>query len=236
MGKILPFLIALPLATVSQDKTNHFSDSAQLFFESVVVDGMVDYTGIKSHPQLLNQLVSQIGEFELNQVDAPTRKAFMINAYNILVIKGVVDNYPVSSPMKINGFFDKQSYLIDGKHVSLNQLEKKMLFIEFPDNRLHFVLVCAALSCPKLSPNAYLPANLDDQLTDQTRTVMNDKNFIQESNGKLKVSEIFQWYASDFKGQSILEYVNRYRDTPFEQGIKIGYYTYDWTLNDQKEI
>jgi len=231
---LFPFIFILPWNTVAQDKANHFFDSSQLFMESVVSNGQVDYANIKRHPELLNQLTNMISEFDLEGVSVNTQIAFMINAYNILVIKGIVDKYPVSSPMKINGFFDGVNHYVAGKNVSLNTLEKKMLFKLDPDPRLHFILVCAAVSCPKLASEAYTPEHLEDQIENVTRAVLNDPVFIREENGKVLLSEIFRWYASDFKkAGSALEFINQYRGKPFPSATRTGFYNYDWKLNDQ---
>ena len=70
--------------------------------------------------------------------------------------------------MKIRGFFDGIKHTVMGEEVTLNQLEKGLLYPQFPDPRLHFVLVCAAKGCPPLDNCAYQPEKLDDQLTKRT--------------------------------------------------------------------
>lgn len=232
---LLPYFFVLPWTTVDRDLNNHFFDTANEFFATVVKDGLVDYQGVKDHPEMLNQLLEQIERFNYNDAGPDVQKAFLINAYNILTIKGIVDTYPVKGPMKINGFFTAENYVLAGKNVSLDIVEKKMLYGTYPDSRLHFVLVCAAISCPKLANHAYLPVNLDNQLDAKTREILNDPDFIRESKGKVLVSEIFRWYANDFKDAgSVIDYLNKYRETPYSSGTKHGFYTYDWTLNDQQ--
>jgi len=220
----------------AQNSESVFFESTNRFFSKYVKNGLVDYSSIQSNSTDLKTLVEQIAEFDNLNNNDEGKSAFLINAYNILTIKGILEKYPVSSPMKINGFFDAKIYIVGGKKMSLNTLEKKELFGHFPDPRLHFVLVCAAKSCPKLANFAYKPELLDQQLTDQTSIAINDPEFIQYNGGKVLFSEIFSWYASDFKkaSGSALKFVNEYKNPPFDSGSKTGFYTYDWSLNDTK--
>ncbi|MEM9391359.1 MAG: DUF547 domain-containing protein [Bacteroidota bacterium] len=210
-----------------------FFQSANAFFSINVKNGNVAYASIKAKPEQLNNLVNAIASFDLKSADAKTNKAFMINAYNLLAIKGIVDNYPVKSPFDVKDFFDAKRYTVAGEKMSLNILEKEKLYPMSKDPRLHFVLVCAAVSCPKLADFAYVPAKLESQIESKTKEVLNDDEFIRIRGNKAQVSEIFNWYANDFKseGQSVAEFINLYRTDPLPSK-KVGFYTYDWSLNN----
>jgi hypothetical protein len=183
-------------------------------------------------------LVGQIEVVQLTGLDATEKKALLINAYNILVIKGIVENYPTKSPLNINGFFDGIKYSVGGDKITLNQLEKDYLIKSTGDERLHFVLVCAALSCPQIASFAYLPNELEVQINERTQLALSNQDFIRvESKGKkVLISEIFKWYEGDFKGKatSMIDYLNSYRVAKIPLNYKVDYYTYDWTLNGQK--
>ena len=232
------FIITLFALTafISTVNAADFFTSADQFFAKYVKNGKVDYSGVKSNGSDLQNLVSQIASFDLKSADANTKKAFMINAYNVLAIKGIVDKYPVKGPMNINNFFDNKAYTVAGEKMSLNGLEKGKLYPLAKDPRLHFVLVCAAESCPKLASFAFTPGKLEQQLESQTKKALNDPQFIRKNKNKLQVSEIFNWYQGDFKksSKSVLEYINGYLDEKVPANTKVSFYTYDWSLNDQK--
>jgi len=96
------------------------------------------------------------------------------------------------------------------------------------------VLVCGALGCPPLANFAYTPALLEAQLESQTRLALNDPNFIRSNGKQVQLSKIFQWYSKDFGGSNaaMIEFINIYRTQKISAGTKIGYYEYDWTIND----
>jgi len=229
--------LLLSSLTVNSQSLNSFLDEADAFFKAQVVNGKVDYASINKKGKPLNALVKQIAEFDSKVLTDVERKAFLINAYNITVINGIIENFPTESPLKIPGFFDAVKHNIEGNIITLNTLEKELLLKETGDERLHFVLVCAAISCPPIASYAYRPESLEKQINGRTRLALNNNEFIQVDDGNetVNVSEIFKWYKSDFtdKASNIIEYLNKYRFEPIPSNYKMDFYTYDWNLNDQ---
>ncbi len=203
------------------------------FFKKYVDNGKVDYASIKEDPALLDKLVEDIAAFELHDIrlDFP----FYVNAYNILVIKQVVDHYLISSPMGVTGFFDQTTFKVAGKEMTLNDLENKVIRPTYQDARIHFALVCAAISCPKLYAEGFKPENFNRMLSRNTTEAMNDPTFIRvKADEKLvEISKIFEWYKEDF-GESdfdLINFINRYRKEAIPKDYSVGYYEYDWKLN-----
>lgn len=211
-----------------------FFVQADALFKAHVAGRVVDYDGVEADPRFA-QLVEQVANLDVTDWSETERKAFYINAYNLLVLKGVLDNYPVGSVQDVAGFFDRKRHVVGGRSLTLNELEKDLLLKVYGDPRLHFVLVCGAKGCPPLIDEAYLPGTLDTQLERQTREALNDPAFIRVDGeaGTVALSEIFRWYASDFGGsqQNVVDYINRFREKPIRESDKIGFYTYDWSLN-----
>ncbi len=217
-----------------------FSLSAQNFFAQAdgflsenVKDGLVDYAHLKKDPTSLNALIKQIA-------NAPAytgneEKAFLINAYNVFVIQGIVENHPVDGPLAIKGFFDTQTFNLRGSKTTLNELEKETLAKQFPDARLHFVLVCAAMGCPKLASFAYTGKALESQLESQTRKVINDPTFVRLKGPYATVSQLFDWYAADFGGkEEVIPFIQKYLLKKIKLHPKYDFYEYDWRLNELK--
>ena len=171
----------------------------------------------------------------VDDLDILTQKAFWINVYNVIVIKSVIENYPVESPLSISGFFDKKKHTVGMEKLTLNEIENDKIRSRFNDPRVHFVLVCAGLGCPPIINKAYLPEILDTQLEKQTRLALNDSKFIRlnERKNKVAVSEIFKWYLKDFatSQSELISYINSYRDEKIPTDYKLEYYPYDWKLN-----
>lgn len=224
-------LILLMLATKLNAQNENFFNSADAFFAKYVHNDLVDYKGIKANPDDLYLLELAINKYYPEGVDT-TAKAFYINTYNILVIKQIVDNYPVESPQEIPGFFEITKFKVGSKNLTLNDIENSILRKEYRDYRLHFALVCGALGCPPLANFAYRPEALDKQLDDQIFKAFNNPNFIYEKDGKVYLSQIFIWYSEDFGSKKeIFELINSKRSAQL-QGNSVTYYPYNWNINE----
>lgn len=208
------------------------NDSLNAFFNKNVRNGLVDYQAIKNNQtEILNNLIKATNS-ALKTVDKKQLKANYINIYNLIVIKQIVDNFPISTPNEVPGFFDKNTFNINGEKTTLNNLEHKVIRPIFSDPRIHFALVCGAIGCPPIQKFSYKKKTIEQQLELVTTEAINNVNFIKISKDGLsaKVSEIFSWYAQDFGGNSkaVIEFINKYSTS---QILKIGYYPYNWSLN-----
>lgn len=213
--------------------TDAFFTKADAFFKANVNNGRVDYKAIKANPAQLNEILDLAKGITVDKADVKNYQAFWINGYNLHVIKGIVDNYPVKSPLDIKGFFDGTKREIGGKKITLNDIENKLLRGNFSkEARFHFVLVCAGLGCPPIINAAYTPAKLERQLQTQTELALNRADFVRVKGKKVLLSQIFEWYKGDFtQNGSEIDYINQFRKEKLDAKSKVGYYTYDWQLN-----
>jgi len=220
--------------TFAQSIDQSFFKKVDGLLKANVKAGLVDYTNLKGSSELKN-LIEEIATADLSNLDANTLQAFYINAYNLNVINQVVKDYPVKSVMDKGGFFDSKKITVAKGTTTLNQLEKGKLLSVYNDARFHFVLVCGANGCPPITNFAYTPAKLEAQLEEQTKLALNDNSFIKVGGDGVELSEIFNWYATDFgkNNEAVISYINKYRNNPISTSAKIKYYTYDWSLNDQ---
>lgn len=232
---VVVILCFLGLNTFAQT-TAEFIKKSDAFFNTYVTNGKVAYAAIKKSPEALNELIAMAKDISVDKADAIDYQAFWINGYNLSVIKGIVENYPLKSPLDIAGFFDKTKYEIGGTSITLNDIEHELLRKNFPkEARFHFVLVCGGLGCPPIINCAYLPSTLDAQLEEQTKLAINDPKFIQVNKNKVKISQIFEWYKGDFEQDGkVVDFINKYKSEKLPEKAKVSYYTYDWTLNETK--
>jgi hypothetical protein len=236
MKKIILVVFALFSVYGNAQDASVFLDKLDLFLKMNVAEGKVAYTNIFENQNDLNELLVLAGSISISESDENLYQAFWINAYNLAVIKGIIDNYPINSPLDVDGFFDTTVYKLAGKQISLNDIEHKLLRAKFKDARVHFVLVCGAIGCPPLINNAYMPDTIEAQLTQQTRIALNGDFLKVDVNKKrVEVSEILKWYQEDFtqNGLTELDFINSYRNEKIPTNYKLTYSTYNWNLNTQ---
>ncbi|AZQ44788.1 DUF547 domain-containing protein [Nonlabens ponticola] len=233
MKNLFALLFLIIVSNYGQAQTASFYEDTDAFLKTYVSNGKVDYAAIKKDPSSLNKLITQAEAINVSKSSPADYQAFWINAYNLHVINGLVEAYPVNSPLDVKGFFDNTKREVGGETLTLNDIENKKLREQFNDARVHFVLVCGALGCPPIIPNTYKPDTLDRQLTAQTSKAINNPSFIKTKGKKLQVSQIFEWYAQDFnQGENTtLTFINAYLTNPVDENTKVSFYTYNWKIN-----
>lgn len=208
-----------------------------------VKSGLVDYNGLKSDPGGLRSFLESSERVSKREFESWTREerlAFLINVYNARTLGIVIDNYPVESIKDIGnggkGPWGKPFVKLFGETITLSELENGLIRKNFNEPRVHFALVCAAMGCPPLLDKPYAGSSLDTQLEAQATTFLSDagKNSFDENSGTLRLSPIFEWYASDFESEagSIGGFLKKYYAGLPDDGYIIVYTDYDWSLNE----
>ncbi|HEX9599970.1 MAG TPA: DUF547 domain-containing protein, partial [Mariniflexile sp.] len=156
-----------------------------------------------------------------------------INAYNALTIDLILRNYPIKSIKDIKNPWDQRIWKFGNEWYHLNDIEHQILR-KMDEPRIHFSIVCASVSCPKLLNEAYTSKNLDVQLTNATKDFLNDNTKNSISTDKLELSKIFHWFAKDFKQNGdLIDFLNLYSDNNrISEKAKTSYKDYNWSLNE----
>jgi hypothetical protein len=197
-------------------------------------EGNVDYLGFKKDKSQLETYLQLLSANIPDDSWTENEKlAYWINAYNAFTVSLIVEHYPIKSIMDIKNAWDIKFIELGDQTYSLNEIEHEIIRKEFNEPRIHFVLVCAAVSCPVLLNEAYAADQLEQQLQQQGVRFINDpsKNFIKTK--KAKVSQLFNWFADDFtKNGSIIDYLNQFSTIKLEPNATIDFLAYNWDLNE----
>ncbi len=166
------------------------------------------------------------------------RKAFYLNAYNILAIDMVLDNWPLRSLRSVgslvNPVWKHDAGIVAGQEVTLSYLEHDVLRA-LGDPRVHMAINCASLSCPDLRHEPYVAARIDQQLDEQVRRFLAQEYkgiLIDADDRQVRVSSIFDWFEEDFEtAGGVEQFVRSYRpDLP--QGYEVeADLPYNWGVN-----
>lgn len=266
--RILAILAALALATPAVAFDHAHAAWTELLRAHVKIHAggnasAVDYAAMaKARPRLKAYLdeLSAVGEGEYAQWNKARQLGFLINAYNAYTVELILTRYPDLASIKDLGSFlqspwKKRFFNLLGKERSLDEIEHGMIRAPgaFDDPRIHVAVVCASIGCPMLRAEAYVAERLDDQLEDGMRRFLADptRNRFDESDGRLRVSKIFDWYDADFqrghKGIDSLKtlfarYARQLSTSPEGRArvaagdYKIEHLEYDWRLNDSARI
>lgn len=205
-----------------------------LLQKHVSEQGNVNYKGFKSDKTefyaYLNSLSKTPPEDSWSKDET---LAYWMNVYNAFTIKLILDNYPLNSIKDINGPWDHRFIKIGNKWYTLNDVEHKIIR-KMNEPRIHFALVCAAVSCPKLYNKAFTAKDLETDLVLLTKSFLNNSSKNELSENSMKLSRIFKWYGGDFKtnGNSLIDFLNQYSNITISDKAKKSYKDYNWDLNE----
>ena len=203
-----------------------------LLKKNVSTTGKVNYKGFKADKAKLQQYLTLLkSKSPSNDWSKNEKLAYWINVYNAFTVKLIVDNYPLKSITNLDKPWDKKFISIQGKTYSLGDVENNILR-KMGESRIHFAINCASVSCPKLLNEAFTAEKLSSQLRSVTKSFFSDKTKNQLTDGGVKISKLFEWYAVDFSKGNIIAYINKYSGQTVGASSKISYLEYNWNLNE----
>jgi len=218
-----------------------------------VVNGMVDYDAFAAAPSFPHYL-DALSKADPAALDDQERLAYWINVYNAYTLRLITEHQERQSIRNINrtlGFAGKGPWVeklvkAGGQVYHLDNVEHDIIRKQWHEPRIHFALVCAAMSCPPLRSEAFTGALLDAQLTDQARRFLRTpaKNRIDLATATVYGSPIYaSYYREDFGSTdaAIGRYLAAfYPAGPEQELLRSGHFKlvatpYDWTLNSQEQ-
>jgi hypothetical protein len=265
----LSCLLALPfvsgIAVAADFDHSHRSFDALLakhvFWDRAGVATAVDYAALARNRAALDEYTARLSAVTQPQFaswSVAEQRAFLINAYNAFTLQLILTRYPDLKSIRdfgnivFNSPWKQRFFNLLGARRHLDEVEHELLrgAPGFDEPRIHFAVNCASVGCPALRPEAFVAARLDRQLDDQTRRFLRDRsrNRVTE-NGKLAISPIFKWYASDFERglggvRSVQQFLARYADDLATNDddrkktraatLPLTYSNYDWALNARR--
>jgi Protein of unknown function, DUF547 len=238
------------------DDTDAAYDAVLLRHVQVGTDGLnrVTYKALAENladRALLNSYITAQASRTPSKFEKNEAFAYWANLYNAITLKVVVDNYPVSSIKDIKSkgvWLDPGAYLgpwkekrvtVEGRELSLDAIEHKILRPTFKDPRVHYSVNCASIGCPNLMTKAWRAATLDADLDSAARAFINSpRGTMVTSDGDLKVSSIYKWFQVDFgdTDAGVLAHFKKYAAPTLAAALtktdKISGDDYNWALNE----
>lgn len=179
--------------------------------DTYVRDGFVYYRALKLERAKLDRYLSQIETVNGASVDGwPEREqlAFWLNAYDALVLRTVIDHYPIQghaagypskSIRQVPGAFERLTHRVAGRTLTLDQIEQTVL-TRFHDPRVFLAVGRGAVGSGRLRSEVFTPERVDSQLAEVAAECTNHQQCVQvePAANKLVVNPIFSWREGEF--------------------------------------
>lgn len=248
--KILTALVMTVMSFSAHAQNNPYqaslSDWAATLERFVDEQGRTDFVALSKDTVQLQRFVDAVGQVspQSNPELFPSSAdvlAYHVNTYNALAMKGVIERgipKKFSNLLKRASFFKFRSVIIGGKKTNLYDYENKVIR-PLGDARVHFVLNCMVVDCPRLPTTIFTPQRLEQDLQAASVEFFSKPKHIQINAEKKTVylSGILKFYTKDYvpsgKKQDLVEYVNQFRSNKIPQDYKVKFLDYNWTINQQ---
>ena len=193
----------------------------------------------------LDAYVDRLAATPISTYARDEQMAYWINLYNALVVRLVLDRFPVASVRDIDispgvlsdGPWGRKLVEVEGEAVSLGDIEHRILRPIWRDPRVHYALNCAALGSPNLAAEPFRGADLEAQLNRAAVAYVNHPRGVTVDGGELVVSKIYTWFKEDFGGgdRGVLRHLKAFAEPELAMRLErfddIDDDRYDWTLN-----
>jgi len=209
----------------------------------------VDYARWKADGADRAALTGYIHALEAARPATLTRNeqfAYWANLYNAVTVDTVLARYPVASIRDIRseggglkgltGPWQTRKVTVEGRRLSLDEIENAVMRPTFRDPRVHYALNCASMGCPNLRRAAFHAATLDAELDAAARAYISHPRGVRVTPRGLQLSSLSPWYKADFGTPAQLRgHLERYAPPALAAQIRatpaIAGYGYDWKLN-----
>jgi hypothetical protein len=179
--------------------------------ELYVRDGFVYYGALKSDRGRLDRYIASLdgsGAAAHANGTPEKRRAFWVNAYNALVLRTVINAYPIrgkapqypsNSIRQIPGAFERATHRVAGRALTLDAIEKEIL-TPLGDARVFLALGRGSIGGGRLRSEAYDDSHLEQQLEAVAAETLTRKEVVQVdiADNQLMVSPLFSWREPAF--------------------------------------
>jgi hypothetical protein len=205
-------LLAVALAGGATRAQSSGADARRERFDQIldlnVRDGLVYYRALKAERAPLDLYISSLADVQLDTASPQEQVSFWLNGYNAVVLKTVVDHYPIAQRTKeypansirqIPGAFERTTHRLAGRTLTLDQIEQTVL-TTFHDPRVFFALGRGAVGSGRLRSEAYVPDKLEQQLAEDAAECASRSQCVRVdvAENVMHVSSIFSWRRDQF--------------------------------------
>ncbi len=266
MRKLLKYTLVLPVflaacGSQAQDNSGHNSEPASMvklntswpvvmhnYLSVPDADGLIsiNYKALAASETDRAVLKGYIRYLENQNPDAMSPDAavsYWANLYNAVTVDVIVDNYPVKSIKEIKsgilspGPWKLKLVTVNGKELSLDDIEHGIMRKQFPSPHVHYMVNCASIGCPNIKAGEWKAETLDADREMAARAFINSPRGVTVKGNRLTVSSIYSWFDEDFGGSksTVLSHIREFADADLaaaiDNGATIKNYDYDWSLN-----
>lgn len=171
----------------------------------------VDYARVSSADrELLDAYIREQSAIPVIFLSRREQLAFWLNLYNALVVRLILDHFPLPSPdaIEADGLFSSGPWRrslvsMSGRSLSLDGIRGEVLAPVFRDPRWHYGLCDGTLGAPSLSRRAFVGADVDRRLEDAAIDFIGHPRAVdlpRDRPAVVRLNALWRRHMTDFGG------------------------------------
>lgn len=158
------------------------------------------------------QYVNYLSDVEVETLNRDEQLAFWLNTRNILLVQAIAEERRISgfkrkrgTPDAPGAFWTEQRITVSGVPLSLQEIERDILFAGWDDPNVIFGLYQAIEGGPALPRQAFSGAEVKTQLAKAGHRFVSLPRNLRVRGNKVRLSTYFDWYAKlAYDGDEVL--------------------------------
>ena len=192
----------------------------------------------------LETYLNYLQSLEPRQFNSREQMAYWINLYNSLTVSLILGEKrtnlrsirQIRSGFVQVGPWKRKTLNVVQQPLSLDDIEHGILRPIWQDPRIHYVMHKASMGSPNLLKTAFTGDNIEDSLKSAAASFINHPRAVNIKDGRLVLSEIYSWYATDFgvDFQAVKLHLSEYANPELATRLRdfdSAKYAHDWSLN-----
>jgi len=227
-------------------KTSPWSDILSRYGKADGDLNRFDYGGLAQNAadmSALDSYIQKLAGMKPSSMGRNEALAYWANLYNAVTVQVVAKNWPVKSIRDIKsgtfkpGPWDLDLVTVEGRAMTLNDIEHGTMRANYKEPRIHYMVNCASIGCPNLMLRPWKADTLEADMNAAAKAFINSPRGAEVSGGKLTVSSIFKWYKEDFgdNDAGVIAHLKQYANADLKSSLdgirKVSKDQYDWTVN-----
>lgn len=187
--------------------------------------GALDYLYISRRGMgFLNHLVSQLQQVPVSRLARDEQLAYWINLHNAEAVRITALRFPYKDDstreLVLGEHWRADTLSVEDMPISLEDIERRILFRQWPDPRVIYGLYLPASGAPVLSAVPITGAEVWNQLEQRARTYINAGPALELVRGELHVSALYYWDKALFADDlALIQHLRRYADPGLVQQL-----------------
>lgn len=178
--------------------------------------GALDYLRLTRRGHgFLHAFVTELQALPVSQLSRDEQLAYWMNLHNAQAVLQTTLNFPIKDEsareLVLGKPWSTQSLTVEGVRLSLDDIERRILFRHWPDPLVIYGLYLPATGAPRLAPRALVGRDIRAQLEARARLHLRSGHAFELSGSSLDVSALYHWDRALFADDAaLIAHLRRY--------------------------